>query len=247
MKRAAQEQARCAVVTVGGGRGFVVEGPRGRLVITAAHCLPFFRRARVFLDFDQRTYPWLLGRLGEGAPAAWAECFFVDPISDIAVLGSPDNQTFDAESAAYDDLVEACAALSIADTAEDAFTFDHDGPGQPAWLLDRDTGEWVRCKIGHVGGPLWVSRATNGIKGGMSGSPILDASGSAVGVVSCSSGSDAPDSQTEGGPNPRLAYHLPGWLLREFGCALGPDQYLKAIKQRSFRHEPEKSGPRRMS
>jgi hypothetical protein len=31
-----------SVVRVAGGRGFVVEGKAERLIITAAHCLPFF-------------------------------------------------------------------------------------------------------------------------------------------------------------------------------------------------------------
>jgi hypothetical protein len=36
------QQATCAVLQVGGGRGFVVEVNGDRYVITAAHCLPFF-------------------------------------------------------------------------------------------------------------------------------------------------------------------------------------------------------------
>jgi hypothetical protein len=40
--------AKSAVVTVGGGRGFVVNGPRNRLVVvTAAHWLPFLSSWRI--------------------------------------------------------------------------------------------------------------------------------------------------------------------------------------------------------
>jgi len=35
------ERLKSGVITVGQGRGFVVEGVGERLVITAAHCLPF--------------------------------------------------------------------------------------------------------------------------------------------------------------------------------------------------------------
>ena len=34
------ERLKSGVITVGHGRGFVVEGAGERLVITAAHCLP---------------------------------------------------------------------------------------------------------------------------------------------------------------------------------------------------------------
>ena len=56
--------------------------------------------------------------------------------------------------------------------------------------------------IRHCGGPFWLSDATEGIVGGMSGSPIIYG-GAAVGVV-CVGGDD------QSGPNPRLVSHLPG-------------------------------------
>ena len=49
------DEAKPAVITVGEGRGFVVngrayfaDGPRDRLIITAAHCLPFFPACTAF-------------------------------------------------------------------------------------------------------------------------------------------------------------------------------------------------------
>jgi hypothetical protein len=81
-----------AVITVGDGRGFVVEGEREtRLIITAAHCLPSFPLCHGASYLEERTYQALLGPLGE-KPTVWTECLFVDPIADIAVLGQPDNQ-----------------------------------------------------------------------------------------------------------------------------------------------------------
>jgi hypothetical protein len=67
-----------------------------------------------------------------------------------------------------------------------------------------------------MSGPLWITGAAGGIVGGMSGSPILMEDGTAVGVLVCSSGTDA-GMRTESGPNPNLAYHLPGWLLHHAG------------------------------
>jgi hypothetical protein len=68
-------------------------------------------------------------------------------------------------------------------------------------------GPSFRGVVKTVGrGPLWIVEATQAIVGGMSGSPILAKNGSAIGVVT-----------TPQGPNPRLASHLPGWLLGELG------------------------------
>ena len=81
------EMLVAGVITAGSGRGFVVEGAGERLVITAAHCLPFLPPAQSFFGPKERTYGPLLAPLGD-EPRAWAVCRFVDPIADIAVLGS---------------------------------------------------------------------------------------------------------------------------------------------------------------
>src|SRR4026208_1891700 len=99
------ELAKRAVITVGDGRGFVVEGSRGKLcVITAAHCLPELPPAHAASRTGERTYANLLGRIGE-SPAVYAECLFVDPVADIAVLGEPDAQELDKQYEAYCDLM----------------------------------------------------------------------------------------------------------------------------------------------
>jgi hypothetical protein len=61
------------------------------------------------------------------------------------------------------------------------------------------------------GGPLWFDQATQPVIGGMSGSPMVLPDGSAVGVVCTSENSHSGG--REGGPNPMLSAHLPGWLL----------------------------------
>ena len=81
-----------------------------------------------------------------------------------------------------------------------------------AWLLSLD-GRWCPCEARHQErGPLWLFKATDGIEGGMSGSPILSDKGAAIGVLSVSGG--LPNTKhTDGGPNARLLCNLPGWLL----------------------------------
>src|SRR5579862_7540322 len=102
------ERLKSGVITVGHGRGFVVEGAGERLVITAAHCLPSLPRA--LSSFGPRSYGPLLARRRED-PCAWAVCRFVDPIADIAVLGAPD----DAHADDYNALMGTAAALSFVD------------------------------------------------------------------------------------------------------------------------------------
>ena len=87
-----------SVVKVG-DRGFVVEyqqewppeAPKQftteRVVITAAHCLPQIPQG-VF-DDDGKLYKNLLGLLDDRNLGVSAECMFVDPVSDIAILCAP--------------------------------------------------------------------------------------------------------------------------------------------------------------
>jgi len=134
---------------------------------------------------------------------------FVDPIADIAVLGSPDDQNLPKQADKYEALLENMLALSIAEAPRHS----------RGWLLSLDC-DWFSCKVQHVGGPLWTTAAAEGIRGGMSGSPILLDDGKAIGVVVAGGGSEIDDDvPTEGGPDPWLVGNLPGWLLRELASA----------------------------
>ncbi len=143
---------------------------------------------------EERTYAKLLAPLGD-KPSVWAECLFVDPIGDIAVLGPPDCQDFYEESKAYDDLIEAesVTPLTVAP------------PAKKGWLLSLD-GVWFRCAIQHKKfGLLWLGELEGKIANGMSGSPIISTTGAAVGVVCVGSRR----------PNPSVIGNLPGWFLAD--------------------------------
>jgi hypothetical protein len=73
------DAATRSLVTVDSGRGFVIQGERERLIITAAHCLPFFPPCHAISDTEKRTYQALIGPLRE-KPTVWVECRFADPI-----------------------------------------------------------------------------------------------------------------------------------------------------------------------
>src|SRR5258705_13670103 len=122
-----------------------------------------------------------------------------------AVLGPPDGQELYDQWEAYDGFVESADTLMIADAPEEG----------PAWMLSLEN-RWFQCMVRHLGGPLWMTDATDGIRAGMSGSPVLANDGSAIGIVCTSAGNIADPDQlhTEGGPNPRLMGNLPGWCIK---------------------------------
>jgi hypothetical protein len=205
MVKSKRQKAKSAVITVGEGRGFVVngrayfaDGPHDRLIITAAHCLPFFPPCSSAAYLEEKTYKSLLGPIGS-EPTVWAECLFADPIADIVILGRPDDQVLSDQAAEYEALVESATPLPIADAPEQ-------GHG---WLLSLD-GKWFRCNLRIISdGPLWISETEEPIEGGMSGSPIISDEAAAMGVVCLADISDVP----VGANNPRLVRSLPGWLL----------------------------------
>ena len=235
--------ALAAVVTVGTGRGFVVEG-RGlwdqpaRCIITAAHCLPERPDGQKlppphgFSDLSDRTYANLLAPLGE-QPSVWCECLFVDPIADVAVLGTPDNQGLSDEADAYEALVGAATPLTVAEPssqpiAEEVESLAEVGVTEQvrqwarrecrAFLLSLNN-QWFPCTVSHSpNGMLDIQNAARGIAGGMSGSPIIAEDGGAIGIVCLGSGSPGDDFPTEGGPNPRVMGNLPSWFLKELAA-----------------------------
>jgi hypothetical protein len=142
----------------------------------------------------------LLAPLG-GQPAVWTECLFANPIADIAVLGSPDDQELCNEAEAYNGLVESATPLLIADALEK-------GHG---WLLSLDC-QWFRCAVQWMDdGPLWISQTAQRIVRGMSGSPIISDQGEAIGVICAGNDTDA---ESSGWTSPRLVRDLPVWLLQ---------------------------------
>jgi Trypsin-like peptidase domain len=211
------------VVRVGDGRGFIIEQrvkrrplpPRlrkrwpslgrwhkyitRRLVVTAAHCLPKLPPACVASYTWERTYTNLLGTLSGKKTSVSAECLFVDPVADIAVLGSPDSQEMYDQADAYDALTEEAPILRI---------------GKPrsgrGWLLALD-GHWIPTSLDVFFGEWGASLNTGPTEGGMSGSPVLNYAGRAIGVVVI--GCEVTGKNERAGPQSILVHSLPGWLL----------------------------------
>lgn len=208
-----------AVVRVGEGRGFVVDAlsewepgrfARDRFIITAAHCLP--NLPPIYPDRADYTYKFLVGRLSdtEMETRVSAECVFADARSDIAVLCGPDDQAMYSEANRYAEVVEDERILPI--VVSDALSEGR------AWLLSLD-GRRFGCTVRHQEPSLWLFDAEEPIEGGMSGSPIFAADGTAIGLISEAFGTDSDGEDDREGRSPVIMRTLPGWLSRRLLAA----------------------------
>jgi hypothetical protein len=174
----------------------VVASKFQRLVITAGHCLPRLPPSHTASYIWERTYERLLGPLDAKEPTVWAECLFVDPIADLAVLGIPDGQELFDKNKQYEALTRTMTPLRVARAEKDT----------PAFILSLDQ-QWRACSVCHNSGTLWITSAKT--VGGMSGSPIVDGDGRAIGVV-CASDEKGQDEFD--GPHANLMHSLPRWV-----------------------------------
>lgn len=206
------------VVKVGDGRGFIIRYRskfqsqikatptfiEHRLVITAAHCLPKIPPAHALASSWDRTYK-LLGSLDGTKDSIATECLFVNPVADIAVLGCPDGQELPEDGEAYEGLTENAPYFRI-------------GPAKSGLgsVLTLDL-RWIDITLDVFTGLRGSSLVIDPTERGMSGSPVLNEAGEAVGVVVIGTGKI--DSKTghrvneRSGPQPMLTRDLPGWLL----------------------------------
>ncbi len=198
MPAVAKPDVADAVVAVGSaGRGFFVADPTRSqrfppLLITAAHCLPRLPPAHPASYDYERCYPRLLGPLGADL-TVMARCLFVDPISDVAILGAPDAQSFSEEAEEYAGLANGRPLLPLAYVA-----------GETQGRILALDGRWQACTLstGHTGyDRLSLGDGEKFVDAGMSGSPILDARDHAVGVV------------TRQDAHPNFARDLPRWFV----------------------------------
>lgn len=214
-----------SVVKVGDGRGFIIDyrtkfkvtpleqrlklrrrflTSEQRLVVTAAHCLPNLPPA-IAAGTPGRTYKDLLSSLDGSKTGVWAECLFADPIADIAVLCCPDEQQLDEQADAYHALTDEVPAVRIGKP--------RNGRG---WVLALSGSRWLQTTLEVLSG-WWGTHLniTGPNEAGMSGSPILNDAGRAVGLIAigCETVSGGVRQREKSGPQPILARDLPSRLV----------------------------------
>jgi hypothetical protein len=82
-----------------------------QVVVTGAHCLPRLPEPCSARFTEEVTYQRILGGLLDREPIVSAECLFVDPIADIAVIGKPDYELFGEEAQRYQELMSQATNL----------------------------------------------------------------------------------------------------------------------------------------
>jgi hypothetical protein len=184
-----------------GGQGVLVHGG---VILTAAHCIKWSGEGGMALgDYSVENVTTKSGAHLKVGP--WA----ADPVSDIAVLGSLDNQEFFDECMAVEQWCEATAPVPLAN-----ITPRYRVPVRGQVLTHRD--EWIGAKIVRWGQSLssGVSvEADDRIEGGTSGGPVVDSSGRLVGVVSWFSEVAAGEKCSGSIPMAHLALPRWSWLL----------------------------------
>jgi Peptidase S7, Flavivirus NS3 serine protease len=201
-----------AVVQIGSGRGFVVGAADDQCyVITAAHCLP--RSRYPFPDLANSTqelaFRRIIGPLGSkrSKHSICGELCVLSLTDDVAVFAAPDNQALWDEADRYQRFTATAMSLGHAPPLVPPYEWDTI-PGSPAWVLSLDL-QWLPCTVHSTGRFLGTSGVN--IEGGMSGSPILNADGAAIGLISTSGGHKPLFDDR----HPNLAGCLPPWLSHE--------------------------------
>jgi hypothetical protein len=200
----AVQNAKHAVVEIGGGRGFIVSGGESRYIVTAAHCLPSDRLPTPHLanSTSELTFPKIIGRIGAKRKTIWAELCVFALADDLAVFATPDGLDLYDQCTRYEKFTQR--AMMVGEPPVSAEPWKNP-PGSAAWVFSLN-GQWQRCTVVNNGRFLNV-RPARLIKSGMSGSPIINDKGAGIGVVSTSGGDHSI--------NPSLLDCLPTWLLRK--------------------------------
>ena len=195
------------------GRGFLVQGG---YILTAAHCVPWSGDGRMPLgDF------FLVKIITADGSRLTGQVVAVEPVSDIAVIGSPDDQTFYKEAVAFDEFAESVQGLPL---CGDEFPFGQDFP----IYIFTHLGTWLSGKANQWAdnAPTLGVETDQGIVGGTSGSAIVNDCGEVVAVVSTFGGVPTREGKSEcadTGSNPRPCQSLPVWVWRAIKAAESAD------------------------
>lgn len=169
------------------------------LILTAGHCTDFTAEGNLVLGSHHfEVIQTISGKLIHAG--IWA----VEPVADIAALGSLDNQTFTQEADEFEQFCEATDPVPIS-SGETPW-------GQPCTVhIFTHTGDWLKgmATVWGEGSTASLALETESpIMGGKSGSGVFNDAGELVGIVSWST-----EGETTGGTaRPLMA--LPTWLCR---------------------------------
>lgn len=189
------------VILKKGGLGVLVSD---NLIMTAAHCIDCNCEGYMALgDYFIEEIKTAQEKVLKVSPLA------VEPICDIAVLGSMDNQSFFDEARQFEVFCENTKSVPLCVSEIEpneifpVHTFTH-------------KGTWVegRAKYFSKNSPFLSIEYEEQIEGGTSGGPIINNYGELVGIVSTPSTVNGSDNFNGYAPRPNLT--LPVWVYRQY-------------------------------
>jgi hypothetical protein len=203
-----QTKVKNATVTLlkKGGQGVLV---RNNLILTAAHCIGFSFKREMFWDNSIiEEIETIKGKI-KVAPLA------IEPVSDIAVLSSVDDQAsedFYNEANAFEEFcsstkpIPLCSQTFVKQFEKFiVYVYTH----KKTWIK----GEAIQGSHKKYSPAIWVETEKI-IEGGTSGSPIINERGQLVAIVSNTSFSEGQRDKF-GGSHPFVHHALPIWILKE--------------------------------
>jgi len=200
-KEIAARVERSTIKVLGkGGQGVLVSG---NLIITAAHCVDFKCEGEMALG------DYFIEKIKAGKRELKVAPLAVEPVSDLAVLGSLDEQEFAKEAEDFEKFCEHTNPLPVCRRDFELFQGFrvHIYTHKRTWV----TGSAMQCCKDAQS--LFVE-TDDQIEGGTSGGPIINDSGELVGIVSTSSDTGEGQRKSSGSsPRPHLA--LPVWVCRQ--------------------------------
>lgn len=191
-----------AVVTLPNkrGKGVLI---KGGFVMTAAHCISCTCSGIMPNNYNNPVL------VKAGGKTFRLNILFVDPISDISVLGPLDQQDFIGDYNAFSSYIKSVKPLRI---AKNVFKIPFEPLPLKAFNKDR---QWIdiNARITNFEAHSIFFKANYQIKPGASGGPIINQFGELVSIISSVSFGSIEATGTS--PIPHLT--LPKWILFHIG------------------------------
>lgn len=218
-----KERVEKATVTVSttrqpqAGRGVLVPGG---FILTAAHCVTWSCEDDIkgglqchflFGLSNDDLKPFIVEIEAFDGTKLYVVPYAVEPVNDISVLGRLDGQRFYEAWERYEDWHESIKPVPLyireykVDQEFDVFILTHEGK----WLDGR------ACYTGASDHSRFSLELTENIKGGTSGSPIVNEYGKLVGIVSSSLESGVETEKKILCPAVRASHALPVWIVEK--------------------------------
>jgi hypothetical protein len=193
------EIATCKILKAG-GQGVLIKGYK---ILTAAHCIEFsYEKGQAMALGEYHIEEVKIsGELIKTTP------YFIDPIQDIALLGSLDDQKYFED---FDKFHHVCKRIKAVPICQNEFELFNEFPVS----IRSHKSEWISAQaiLCKEFSPILQYISDKQIEGGTSGGPIVNNAGELVALVSNTSENES--SPCDGfGPRPHLA--LPVWSQRE--------------------------------